>query len=280
MGKYRQVKTFALLGFAFPAAMFFALPATAQDTDQAAPSLILPPGRPLPPPPSAEATPLPDDMVDFSADHLTYDDNNDIVTATGDVRLRRQGNRLRADKVTWNRKSGEVRAEGNSIPVAGMPDTWREALRTGFDASEPDRLCALAILIDLDHQRRGLSRVMLQHMRGLAHERGWELVAPVRPSLKDRYPLTPIERYVEWRRDDGLLFDPWLRAHEALDPARHGAARTQTAPCESRVRRGLDDTPPPPRAVTACPDQDRRGRPTPRLRQPHRPGCAGCREPS
>jgi hypothetical protein len=36
----------------------------------------------------------------------------------------------------------------------------------------------------------------------------------VRPTLKHRYPLTPIERYMEWRRDDGLLFDPWLRAHE------------------------------------------------------------------
>jgi len=57
---------------------------------------------------------------------------------------------------------------------------------------------------------------MLEHMRGLAHERGWELVAPVRPSLKHRYPLTPIERYAEWRREDGLLFDPWLRAHERL----------------------------------------------------------------
>ena len=113
-------------------------------------------------------------------------------------------------------EDGVVRAEGNSIPVAGMPATWRDALRTGFDAPEPDRLCALAILIDLDHQRRGLSRVMLEHMRGLAYERGWELVAPVRPSLKDRYPLTPIEHYVEWRRDDGLLFDPWLRAHERL----------------------------------------------------------------
>jgi hypothetical protein len=53
-------------------------------------------------------------------------------------------------------------------------------------------------------------------MRGLAHERGWDLVAPVRPSLKHLYPLTPIERYVEWRREDGLLFDPWLRAHERL----------------------------------------------------------------
>jgi GNAT superfamily N-acetyltransferase len=110
----------------------------------------------------------------------------------------------------------EVRAEGNSIPVAGMPESWRDALRAGFEANEPNRLCALAILVDPDHQRRGLSRVMLEHMRGLALERGWELVAPVRPSLKDRYPLTPIERYVEWRRDDGLLFDPWMRAHERL----------------------------------------------------------------
>ena len=113
-------------------------------------------------------------------------------------------------------EDGEVRAEGNSIPVAGMPASWRDALRTGFDADEPDLLCALAILVDPDHQRRGLSRLMLEHMRGLGHERRWELVAPVRPSLKHLYPLTPIERYVEWRRDDGLLFDPWLRAHERL----------------------------------------------------------------
>jgi GNAT superfamily N-acetyltransferase len=113
-------------------------------------------------------------------------------------------------------EDGEVRAEGNCMPVVGMPKSWREALRTGFDPAEPDRLCALAILVDPDQQRRGLSRLMLDHMRGLAQERGWDLVAPVRPSLKHRYPLTPIERYVEWRREDGLLFDPWLRAHERL----------------------------------------------------------------
>jgi GNAT superfamily N-acetyltransferase len=110
----------------------------------------------------------------------------------------------------------QVVAEGNSIPVRGLPSGWRDALRDGFDVSEPDRLCAIAILVDPDVQGRGLSRLMLEHMRGLAAERGWELVAPVRPSLKHRYPLTPIERYVEWRRDDGLFFDPWLRAHERL----------------------------------------------------------------
>jgi GNAT superfamily N-acetyltransferase len=122
-------------------------------------------------------------------------------------------------------ENGRVLAEGNSMPVAGMPASWREAMRSGFeDEGAPDRLCALAILVDPDHQRRGLSRLMLEHMRGLAHERRWDLVAPVRPSLKHRYPLTPIERYAEWRREDGLLFDPWLRAHERVGATVTGIA--------------------------------------------------------
>src|SRR5262245_15282147 len=109
---------------------------------------------------------------------------------------------------------GRVLAEGNSIPVSGLPPGWRDAFPNGFGEGDPDRLCALAILIDPDRQGEGLSRLMLEHMRGLAAARGWDLFAPVRPNLKHRYPLTPIERYIEWRRDDGLLFDPWLRAHE------------------------------------------------------------------
>jgi GNAT superfamily N-acetyltransferase len=113
-------------------------------------------------------------------------------------------------------EDGELLAEGNSIPVSGQPASWREAFPNAFGDEPPDRLCALAILVDPDHQGKGLSRLMLEHMRGLAHERGWELVAPVRPSLKHRYPLTPIGRYMEWRRADGLLFDPWLRSHERL----------------------------------------------------------------
>jgi hypothetical protein len=38
----------------------------------------------------------------------------------------------------------------------------------------------------------------------------------VRPTLKARYPLIPIERYLTWRRKDGELFDPWMRVHERL----------------------------------------------------------------
>ncbi|MGE4323950.1 MAG: LPS-assembly protein LptD, partial [Sphingobium sp.] len=37
----------------------------------------------------------------------------DVVTASGNVQLLRDGNRLRADSVTWNRGSGKVEAQGN-----------------------------------------------------------------------------------------------------------------------------------------------------------------------
>jgi GNAT superfamily N-acetyltransferase len=130
-------------------------------------------------------------------------------------------------------EDGEVLAEGCSIPVRGMPKAWRQAF---LSAGEPDRLCALQVLIAPGHQGRGLSRPMLEHMRGLARERGWQLVAPVRPSWKERYPLTPIGRYARWRRDDGLLFDPWLRTHERL-----GATVVRTADEAMLIRGSVRD---------------------------------------
>jgi GNAT superfamily N-acetyltransferase len=119
-------------------------------------------------------------------------------------------------------EDGEAVAKGSSIPVNGTPAAWRDAF---LSEGEPDRLCALEVLIASEHHGRGFSRPMLEYMRGLAAARGWELVAPVRPTWKARYPLTPIERYAGWRRADGLLYDPWLRAHERL-----GAEVTGTAP--------------------------------------------------
>ena len=54
-------------------------------------------------------------------------------------------------------------------------------------------------------------------MTALAAAHGLDgLIAPVRPTWKERYPLSPIESYLRWRRDDGLLYDPWLRTHERL----------------------------------------------------------------
>jgi GNAT superfamily N-acetyltransferase len=118
----------------------------------------------------------------------------------------------------------DVIAEGNCIPVAGQPAQWRDAFLSAFERpGTPDRVCALAILISPDRQGGGLSATMLDHMRGLAAPFG-RLVAPVRPTLKHRYPLIPIEDYAGWRRPDGTHFDPWIRTHERLGARLMGTA--------------------------------------------------------
>jgi len=53
------------------------------------------------------------EAIDFSANKVEYDSIADVVTATGNVDLRREGYRLQADTVIWNRKTGEVNASGN-----------------------------------------------------------------------------------------------------------------------------------------------------------------------
>jgi len=63
--------------------------------------------------PAAQAEP----MVDFSADEVIYDSANELVTATGQIRMSREGNYLAANRVTWNRKSGRVVAEGDVVVV-------------------------------------------------------------------------------------------------------------------------------------------------------------------
>ena len=73
---------------------------------------------PAPPAPTATAAQNPaDQIVEFSADQVIYDTNNDIVTASGEVRMNREGNYLAANQVVWNRKTGQVTAQGNVVVV-------------------------------------------------------------------------------------------------------------------------------------------------------------------
>jgi LPS-assembly protein len=64
----------------------------------------------------------PDQIVEFTADTVSYDDNADIVTASGEVRLNRDGNYLAADQVIWNRKTGQVYAKGNVVLLTPQGD--------------------------------------------------------------------------------------------------------------------------------------------------------------
>jgi LPS-assembly protein len=77
-------------------------------------------------PASAPSTPAPatdeNQIVGFSADTVTYDSNADVVTASGEVRMNREGNYLAADQVIWDRKSGQVYAKGNVVIVTPEGD--------------------------------------------------------------------------------------------------------------------------------------------------------------
>lgn len=121
-------------------------------------------------------------------------------------------------------RSSRIVGRGRTIPFRW--DGSIDSLPRGIDAlgleavqedGVPTALSALAAEVDQSAQRSGLSSLIIAAMAIMARTNGLAtLVAPVRPSLKDRYPLTPIERYAEWRRADGLPFDPWMRVHARM----------------------------------------------------------------
>ena len=123
-----------------------------------------------------------------------------------------------------DQRSEQVVARGRTIPFR-----WDGALGDlppGIDAvglrgvdnpGQPTALSALAAEVAADHQGIALSGLLVQAMSAVARQAGLApLVAPIRPSWKDRYPLIAIDRYATWKRSDGLPFDPWLRLHHRL----------------------------------------------------------------
>jgi GNAT superfamily N-acetyltransferase len=118
----------------------------------------------------------------------------------------------------------ELVGELHSLPLAwtgeldDLPAGWDEAFERAFGSGRvPDSLCAVAIAVRPDRQGSGVGSAALDAMREAGRADGLrDLIAPVRPTLKSRYPLIPIERYLRWRRDDGSHFDPWIRLHERV----------------------------------------------------------------
>jgi GNAT superfamily N-acetyltransferase len=140
----------------------------------------------------------------------------------------------------WDDERNEVVGVGNAVPtawdgeIASLPDGGVDAVvqaRFAEEAPAPTVLCALQILIAPDYRGQGLSSRMIERMAEIGRDHGLDtLIAPVRPNLKHRYPLIPMERYITWRRPDGTHLDPWLRTHE-----RAGAPIVKVAPESMRV---------------------------------------------
>jgi GNAT superfamily N-acetyltransferase len=122
---------------------------------------------------------------------------------------------------------GEVVAGGWGVPLRW--DATTADLPAGYDAAliravtehetpaRPDTLCVMAAAVRPGRRGAGLGGRVLSALRTRAAEAGLErMIAPVRPVLKPRYPLTPMARFARWTRPDGTHIDPWIRTHQRL----------------------------------------------------------------
>lgn len=139
--------------------------------------------------------------------------------------------------------AGDPVAAGWGVPlrwdgtVAGLPGGYTDALVRAVagheDGNTPDTLVVCGAVVAGRLQGRGLAARMLAELRDAASGAGLaRVVAPVRPTLKQRYPLTPIETFMGWTRPDGAALDPWIRTHLRL-----GATLLAAAP-ESQTMTG------------------------------------------
>lgn len=125
---------------------------------------------------------------------------------------------------------GQVVAGAWGVPIhwdeaiSGLPDGYDGALVgavTGHEKTVPtDTLCIMAAAVKAHRQGSGLAGKALTALRERAAAEGLRrVIAPVRPALKVRCPLTPMENFARWTRADGLHVDPWIRTHQRLGPS-------------------------------------------------------------
>lgn len=122
---------------------------------------------------------------------------------------------------------GEVVAGGWGVPLVwdgsarDLPEGYDGALVRSVEGHEArvavDTLSIMAAAVRPDHQGKGIASEVLVALRERALRNGLRrVIAPVRPPLKARYPLVPMERFLSWTRGDGLALDPWIRTHQRL----------------------------------------------------------------
>ena len=132
-------------------------------------------------------------------------------------------------------------AVGRSMPLAwdgsvdDLPHGWDAQFVRSFEDHAngvvPNALGAIMIVTDPVRRGEGLGSLMVSALLALARRHGLRaLIACVRPTLLERYPLTPIDAYAQWTRADGLPFDPWIRIHVRL-----GGRLSRPEPASMRI---------------------------------------------
>ena len=111
--------------------------------------------------------------------------------------------------IRWN---GEL----EDLP-AGYTDTTKRAVEGRERGEKPDTFVICGGIVSRDRTGQGMAGELITALCDLAPAAGCaRVLAPVRPTLKPAYPLTPIDTFAGWTRPDGAPLDPWLRTHWRL----------------------------------------------------------------
>lgn len=132
--------------------------------------------------------------------------------------------------------TGELAGVFNSVPVfwdgtiGGLPHSEHEvlarSLRHRRDGREPTTLCGIQVAVAGSYAGKGVAALALEEGLRLCRQHGLShLIAPIRPTLKHRYPTIPFTEHIDWTRPDGTAFDPWIRAQIAGGAQRLGVCR-------------------------------------------------------
>ncbi|HEV7708270.1 MAG TPA: hypothetical protein VGP16_08765 [Asanoa sp.] len=122
---------------------------------------------------------------------------------------------------------GTVVAGGWGVPLAwngdaaDLPSGYDDAMVRAVEGREagtaPTTLSFMAAAVSSAHDKRGLATVVLAELTRRAREAGLaNVIAPLRPTWKHRYPLVSMADYAGWTRADGLSVDPWIRTHQRM----------------------------------------------------------------
>jgi GNAT superfamily N-acetyltransferase len=127
--------------------------------------------------------------------------------------------------------------------VGDLPGGFTDALGRAVESREagvvPDTFVLMAAAVRNDEQGKGHAGRVITAVKEQAALAGLtRMIAPVRPTLKSRYPLTDIAEFMTWTRPDGLPLDPWLRTHVRLGARLLAGAGV---PDDDRHRRGVGE---------------------------------------
>jgi hypothetical protein len=122
---------------------------------------------------------------------------------------------------------GTLLGAGLSLPlywdgtVEGLPVGGDDAITVSADLGErgvtPNAVCVISITTAEGAKGRDDSARIVAGIKKAAGDAGMnDVIIPVRPLLKARYPLIPMADYQTWLTGDGEIFDPWLRLHVGL----------------------------------------------------------------